>query len=960
MKLRRIHFRGFGRWVDRTFELGEGLNLIEAPNEAGKSTLIQGLFALLYGAKREGYRQQRREVWYDVYKPWQGEAYGGEVDFSLRGKEYRLNRSLVWGKDSEQLVELKTGRDLSGDYPMDARRDRQFLKGLTGLSRNLFTRSTYFSSQALTGDQEMLEKMQQLMGEDARVEPVLNRVKSEIDKIGVRATGNRSYAIALRKQKKLREETGKKRDIHERQRESRQRLAEWNDRLNRLTEALREAKEQVEQWKKWKEATRERNEVLRELKHLGDHLKEAENIRAELENRKAKREQEAPPVLLSGEESEEIRQLLDRRSRVSEQIRQSEAGIREAEEAIRRLEAEKESLLRLAPGTVPVQLDKLKRVKEERAKLSHPEEETDAEELEALQKDEGELQRLGNEKEGRDREKSGLEAERDSLRERLQQAKEKKELESALSRDAASPNHGGLWLGAGAAGAVLSLILLAVFPPVGALALAGSAVAVFQGLRMRKDQKAREKKRKGLEAKWKDVSDAMEADPHLPVDPDRVAAMLDEVEQRLRRISEEQEQIQRRQQAILSRWEVGSATELWKLWKEKSADLEIRKRIGTLTDEVKEWASPFRERLGAFELTRWEKKISELGEEAEAARKRRTSLEARVHSLKEGLEQQQKEAKQLRAAETRWKEKLGSEDPAVWKDWIARSQETRRLDERIGDLAVKWEQWEAKRREEAWDQRQQEMKEKRAAAEKALEGADLPEDPEEALRLCSDRLTAAEADVRRLESEFSEVKGQADRLSGELNRIDDLSLGDLETALEEAEEEVAALNRKRAVLKTVQEEIREAAREAQEDLAPQLHPRASDAIGEVTGGRYGKLMVDPAEGFALSVFVPETGSSCPVEQLSRGTIDQMYFALRLALIRFISDNASIRLPLILDDSLVHFDEARLRQALRILGKVAGEHQVLLCTCQDREGRMLEAEGIPFSRHPLTAPGEGTA
>ena len=48
----------------------------------------------------------------------------------------------------------------------------------------------------------------------------------------------------------------------------------------------------------------------------------------------------------------------------------------------------------------------------------------------------------------------------------------------------------------------------------------------------------------------------------------------------------------------------------------------------------------------------------------------------------------------------------------------------------------------------------------------------------------------------------------------------------------------------------------------------------------MTGGRYQDLLIDPAEGISLSVFVPETGERQPMERLSRGDLlDQMYLCM---------------------------------------------------------------------------------
>jgi uncharacterized protein YhaN len=67
-----------------------------------------------------------------------------------------------------------------------------------------------------------------------------------------------------------------------------------------------------------------------------------------------------------------------------------------------------------------------------------------------------------------------------------------------------------------------------------------------------------------------------------------------------------------------------------------------------------------------------------------------------------------------------------------------------------------------------------------------------------------------------------------------------------------------------------------------------------------------------------------------VGALSQGTADQLYLALRLAAIEH-QARGGARLPLVLDDVLVHFDEERKAAALAALADVAGTVQVLLFT-----------------------------
>ena len=72
------------------------------------------------------------------------------------------------------------------------------------------------------------------------------------------------------------------------------------------------------------------------------------------------------------------------------------------------------------------------------------------------------------------------------------------------------------------------------------------------------------------------------------------------------------------------------------------------------------------------------------------------------------------------------------------------------------------------------------------------------------------------------------------------------------------------------------------------------------------------------------------------EQLSQGTADQLYLAVRLAICEMVlpSDKA---VPILLDDALVNFDDQRMAAALDYLLEVSAHHQILLFTCPKREG-----------------------
>ena len=82
-----------------------------------------------------------------------------------------------------------------------------------------------------------------------------------------------------------------------------------------------------------------------------------------------------------------------------------------------------------------------------------------------------------------------------------------------------------------------------------------------------------------------------------------------------------------------------------------------------------------------------------------------------------------------------------------------------------------------------------------------------------------------------------------------------------------------------------------------------------------------------------------------LERLSRGTMEQIYFALRMAAGELLCQEESF--PGVLDDVFGMYDEERLAAALRWLHKE--NRQVIISTCHKREMEILDKEGIPYQK-----------
>ncbi len=131
--------------------------------------------------------------------------------------------------------------------------------------------------------------------------------------------------------------------------------------------------------------------------------------------------------------------------------------------------------------------------------------------------------------------------------------------------------------------------------------------------------------------------------------------------------------------------------------------------------------------------------------------------------------------------------------------------------------------------------------------------------------------------------------------------------------------------------------IQELSAEIHDSFGNQLNQAVSEVICKVTGERYGDLKIDEK----LGVKVGWNGDYVLLERLSAGTIDQVYFALRLAVADLLLGR---EMPLLLDDSFAFYDDRRVRAAL---AEVADKRQVLLFTCHKREQELLEELKLPY-------------
>ncbi|MDQ0086755.1 uncharacterized protein YhaN [Paenibacillus anaericanus] len=131
-----------------------------------------------------------------------------------------------------------------------------------------------------------------------------------------------------------------------------------------------------------------------------------------------------------------------------------------------------------------------------------------------------------------------------------------------------------------------------------------------------------------------------------------------------------------------------------------------------------------------------------------------------------------------------------------------------------------------------------------------------------------------------------------------------------------------------AVMAVCNELISRVRRIYEEERQPEVLRMASGYFAEMTGGVYRRIVLK----MGSQELMAEHREHGAIEStyLSRGSAEQLYLAMRLALSEAVSGHA--KLPILLDDLFVNFDASRMGGAISVLKEVSNRHQIIMMTC----------------------------
>ncbi|MDP7485736.1 MAG: AAA family ATPase [Dehalococcoidia bacterium] len=199
------------------------------------------------------------------------------------------------------------------------------------------------------------------------------------------------------------------------------------------------------------------------------------------------------------------------------------------------------------------------------------------------------------------------------------------------------------------------------------------------------------------------------------------------------------------------------------------------------------------------------------------------------------------------------------------------------------------------------------------------------EDEEKRLRSIVDGLHEEQGNLRRQQVEF-EKSGLALELHSKINV--------LEEKLNSDAQRWAVLTIARDVFERTREEF-------QQKRQPALMRSASKYLSDLTLGRYTSVRAVIGEKEQDFEVVEGEAHTKRANELSRGTAEQLFLAMRFALIEEYAKNAE-PMPVVLDDILVNFDPERAKAACKVIMDLSERFQVIFLTCHPETEAMFKS------------------
>lgn len=911
LEITRLELVGFGKFRERTIDLTSGLNLIEGPNEAGKSTIQSFITGMFYGFFQPGTKRRSYTPHRDKYCPWDQGSYRGVLVCKNEERSWRIERCFDKDNETVNVYDDQTGDDLTLDFPYNpVTRQPQVGEKLLGLSKTAFNNTANIAQMTCASvsreadfSTEVNDKLLSVMktaDASLSLSAVIHELDSRIEQIGSPKKSKTPYGQACQMKKELEEEleeSGKNQKDY-------QQLCTQIDRLAEQTAQLQKEKELLE--------TQIRQSAAKEL---GGRYLKAQNLRTRIERIEKEYEKYAIYQSVDLQEIDQTQKRMAAKAQINRTMEKYRRASQEVEHRIQELNTLYRTL-EVSEASEEV-LEQFESVYERYLTLGQM-----GQEIKEM------MIRQRNIAFHRSRLTPMDEA---KLREDIQtwrQLQQQKQEKENASHKVPMPAIVLLVLGVllilgGGLCAILKEELLAVgigCATVGVLLVLSGGV--FWMLR-RKNTAAH----------------ALEKIESMQQDILRAYQLSDEEQAKTAATALDTEQAVLQLEEMLGRIQVNN----YKIEQFEQQEQQIGQEIAakqSVADSLREQICRYLTQLTGREIPPEELAADKvpfksLRESVNQARRLRTEMQRLTLQQQQTQQEEENCRMQIEQINRSIQQVVAACEAAGAKDAedLERcKQGKRRWDEISMELKMQKELLAQTLGRYSFEEIEENIKNQRAVGE-----GDISADRQQ----IHQQLQGVNEQLAELARQTAELEGLR-KGREESHR----PIGQIQAQIADVEESCQNFQFELDALQLAKQKLLSLSGQLHRDFAPQLNARISKALERITGSRYTRAVIDQTLGIRLED--RQTHQLVEVSALSNGMADLVYLVMRLELLELLCSQGGerVQVPIILDDSFTQLDDER---TARLLGYLLEQPsvQILLFSCHRRERAMLEQAKIPY-------------
>lgn len=911
LEITRLELVGFGKFRERTIDLTSGLNLIEGPNEAGKSTIQSFITGMFYGFFQPGTKRRSYTPHRDKYRPWDQGSYRGVLVCKNEERSWRIERCFDKDNETVNVYDDQTGDDLTLDFPYNpVTRQPQVGEKLLGLSKTAFNNTANIAQMTCASvsreadfSAEVNDKLLSVMktaDASLSLSAVIHELDSRIEQIGSPKKSKTPYGQACQLKKELEEEleeSGKNQKDY-------QQLCTQIDRLAEQTAQLQKEKELLE--------TQIRQSAAKEL---GGRYLKAQNLRTRIERIEKEYEKYAIYQSVDLQEIDQTQKRMAAKAQINRTMEKYRRASQEVEHRIQELNTLYRTL-EVSEASEEV-LEQFESIYERYLTLGQM-----GQEIKEM------MIRQRNIAFHRSRLNPMDEA---KLREDIQtwrQLQQQKQEKENASHKVPMPAIVLLVLGVllilgGGLCAILKEELLAVgigCATVGVLLVLSGGV--FWMLRCKNT-----------------AAHALEKIESMQQDILRAYQLSDEEQAKTAATALDTEQAVLQLEEMLGRIQVNN----YKIEQFEQQEQQIGQEIAakqSVADNLREQICRYLTQLTGREIPPEELAADKvpfksLRESVNQARRLRTEMQRLTLQQQQTQQEEENCRMQIEQINRSIQQVVAACEAAGAKDAedLERcKQGKRRWDEISMELKMQKELLAQTLGRYSFEEIEENIKNQRAVGE-----GDISADRQQ----IHQQLQGVNEQLAELARQTAELEGLR-KGREESHR----PIGQIQAQIADVEESCQNFQFELDALQLAKQKLLSLSGQLHRDFAPQLNARISKALERITGSRYTRAVIDQTLGIRLED--RQTHQLVEVSALSNGMADLVYLVMRLELLELLCSQGGerVQVPIILDDSFTQLDDER---TARLLGYLLEQPsvQILLFSCHRRERAMLEQAKIPY-------------